>query len=1281
MFALNAFMTCLCLLSTPFIDAGNHMAKEENLVVDELLTKPSAVSPTLFVGLGGCGCKIAVRVAKHLKRRHDYEERFKDLVKFALVDTNINDLESYREEADETFLISDFEKEEYASFASGLKFVEADPYFTQWVPQNYRFRAGDTAGAGQIRIESRLGCYYQMKHGDFVARFRRLLESLKSHEHGHRRLDTSEIRIVICYSVAGGTGSGAHLTLAYMLRDQAKALGKPSLIGVSVLPAVFEDKTGSNKDGTFANGYAALKEMEHLMKLGSPESRFFPESGLTFHYDPSDESRTKVRDKPFEFVYLIDKPESFTVSDPVSAAADGLYLQFFSPLFGVQAGDYDNYTQHQRFLVPHDFEAKGIVGFTQFYGSYGAAVLLVPVDGLVQYSSQAAALSLMRSSFLGDIPGETVYNALRSNPDPFFEVTEHDDEGARPLHLGDFVKKEEGVRKRLRDRLFAKRVRLLAKCEHDDGMEGRFLEMFRHGQRIGDLPGELGSVKRDPERAARDKEQLADRGLNHSIGMLVLDAIAGDDNSARSQPGLIQACQRAIEGASRKLSGDIPVQDKMLVREWKSKAAGWAEDFKRAAMRQLDRGYNKHGIDHPGLENLLELKFLEEDTPEVSLASKRYAVLAIREALKVEMPEPRSFEGFDLPEHEDDDRVREKTAPMIIDALMDQAKKKAMIDVTKAFLEARSKLRDRLANYAEVSRALEMGFDVFERERTRYLERLREQGCDSANQFVLDAEALQMENGRRMWDFFYEDQIANMPELSLSNPRVQAELSGTVRELSMRQGGGTTASLENLFEALCRYAESILTDYIGGDPKSLDAARRDGLRLSDALELEVVYRALYMSNLDEIRAKGGQALRSIIAKYRSQPRERQLNMADPLHQDYLRDKIKRVVKEKASLLVSYDESRDQHGGVRPDHVFLAAIDADFKNSNIEEALEGADIAGLTWIKDDWHNPQQIIFYRAVLNVPVYVFGRMDEMKDYYYRFKNLAKRSKVLHTDKNWEETLPDLDPDTAQEKHRQELVREHIINFSALLTIRDPFMNNQGYIVRRDSAYYLRPPHGPRPSLAAVAGIARPEDEGLAWLGVTLAEAIEHLPEVLIGEKVKYLPFQQLLNAVRAGLAPQVLRDIVKLPFQWRKNRDELRTQYGTSPSPEQRFKLEDYTNSFYRLQEALEVLLAQLRNDEKERKTVGGDYSTNAAGLDEVQVARNLRQSIEILRGFTESWRALENPQESSSVPQNFRGLFRPLAEQELNDTLEWLHNGVWDEDEPGADALPGATDSSSE
>ena len=183
-------------------------------------------------------------------------------------------------------------------------------------------------------------------------------------------------------------------------------------------PAVFEDKTGINRDGTFANAYAALKETEYLMKLAAPDSRFYPEEGIPFHYDPSDVSKRIVHQPPFEFVYIVDKPQSFTVPDPVEAAADGLYLQFLL-IYGYQASDYDNFTQHQRFLVPHDFEAKGIVGFTSFYGSYGAAVLLVPVDGLVDYCSQAAALGLMRASFLRSIPGDATYATLRNVPSHF----------------------------------------------------------------------------------------------------------------------------------------------------------------------------------------------------------------------------------------------------------------------------------------------------------------------------------------------------------------------------------------------------------------------------------------------------------------------------------------------------------------------------------------------------------------------------------------------------------------------------------------------------------------------------------------------------------------------------------------------------------------------------------------------------------------------------------------------------------------------------------------------
>ncbi|WP_158542416.1 tubulin-like doman-containing protein [Lujinxingia litoralis] len=1238
------------------------MANRQNLVVDELLTRPSNVCPTLFVGLGGCGCQIAMRIARHLKSRPDYSERFKDLTKFALVDTNINDLELHREDADESFLISDFEKEAYANLASGKLFLEADEYFTQWVPRDYRFRAGDTAGAGQIRIESRLGSYYQMKHGDLVPRFRRLLEALKRHEHGHRRLDTSEIRIILCFSIAGGTGSGSFLPLAYMLRDQARALGKPNMLGVCVLPAVFEDKTGANKDGTFANSYAALKEVEHLMKLGSPESSFFPTDGIEFHYDPSDHSKRRVRQKPFEFLYLIDKPESFTVDRPVDAAADGLYLQLFSPLFAVQAGDYDNYTQHQRFLVPHDFEAKGIPGFTSFYGSYGAAVLQVPVDGLADYCSRAAALNIMRQSFLGAIPADPIYSSLRSHPEPFYEVTERDDEeNARPVKTADFIKKEEGIRQVLRDRLFQKRVRLLARCEADENAAGRFLAIFRHGHRLGEIPRENATWALDPERVTPDREQLADRGMNFSIGALTLEALCGP--KAGAQPGLLSAARRAMDAASEELEAEVSIERNTLARDLVGRAMYWAEDLKRRGLRVLEQGYTQHGIAFPGLEELLELKFLAQDTEDVSLAAKRFAVLAMRDELRTEMRQPPAPVPFELDGIEDDDKIKEKDAPDLIRRLIDQAMERASRELLTHFIEQRTALRDKLAESVRILRVLELGFDDFQRDQTRQLERLREQGDHSTNQFVLDAEAFQIENGRRMWDFFYADRIAPMPELAMSNPRIQAKLSGTVRDLSLRGSGSTTATLNQLFDALKGYAHLHLMRTLCGDPKSTDPARRDGLTLAQALELEVAYRALYMSNLEKIQERKDAAITEVVARYRAQPRERQLDLMEPIHQDYLRDKIRRVVNERADLLVSYDESRDQHGGVRPNHVFLAAISPDFKDTTVERALNGANLGGMRWVDKGWHNPRQIVFYRAVLNVPLYVFGRMDEMKEHYHRFKNLSKRSKVLHVDRNWEDSLPDLDPDTAQEHHRQEQMRANIVNFAALWTLRDP-LSAQSYILLRDGHYWLREPQLSSPLQSATAS----GTNHLKALGDRLAPAINTLPELLDAERVKYLPYLQLLAAVREGMAPAVLQQIVKLPFQWRKNRDELRTQYGSSPSPNQLLKLRDFTDAFNRLREALDALLAHLRNIETERLTLGGDAGENAAGLHPTQAGENLRQSVEILRSFQEGWRAMEEPERSTSVPPSFRSLFRPLAEEELHQTLETLRIGTT-EPVPGA------------
>lgn len=1247
------------------------MPRDRKLIVTELLTKPSGVCPMLFVGLGGAGCKMVARIARHLRTRPDFRERYRDLIKFAMVDTNVHDLESYREIADATFLISDFEKEDYANLASGKKFLEAEEYFTQWVPADYRFRSGDTSGAGQIRIESRLGVYYQMKHKDFVPRFRRLLEQLKGHEHGHRKLDSDEIRIVLCYSIAGGTGSGCHLPVAYMLRDQASDLGRPTLIGAAVMPAVFEDKVGVNKDGTFANGYAALKETEHLMKLGAPDSRFFPKDGLDFHYNPADSSKRKVHSRPFDFVYLIDKPESFSVEEPVDAAADGLYLQFFSPLYGEQMSDYDNYTQYQRFLVPEDFEERQIPGFSSFYGSFGSAVLLVPVAGLVEYCSQAAALSLIRASFMGDIPPGPEYEPLQVDRDRFDEVTELDEEDAQVYRAADIPNQPQKERRhRLFDRLFAKRIRLLAACEQRAGKDGRFRGIFRHGHYLGSRAHMDGTARHDPELYQEDIEQetrLVGGKMSVSIGGILLPALAGTPEDR--EPELLRRAQQSIQqyrGTS--------VPPELRVADLKRKGTAWREDFKAEGLRRLRDGYMDGTTRVPGMEEIVSLEFLRREAGEVELTAKRYAVLSFLETIDwEEKPEPVAESNFDVQGKSDTSKLKRDKDGDLIEHVASQARTLAFKDVQREFLEQLGPLKKALEKYADEMRDMERGSDRLEREYRARLERLQDQGEESANQYVLDAEALQGEDNRRFWDFYFEDNIAALKELSLSNDRVRQILGDTVIDLSQRSGGGTNSSkLEKLFTALREYAKEYLASRIGGDPHSPDPERRQGLTLSDALELEVIYRALYRSHAEEIQGRGGRVIRQVIAEYRAQPPEKQIDFADPKHQDYLRDKIRRVVQEKASLLCVYERSRDQHGGVRPDHVFLAAIDEGFKNSNIEEALRGANIDNLKWVSGSWHNDKEIIFYRAVLNVPLYTFGRMADMKHHYESFRNLKRPSKALHIDKNWEKDLEDLDPDTLKEEHRKRLVREQIVNFAALLcaphkrlrqmAVEQPGDEPSGKIwhahgagpikttcvQRRRGCYYLIAPNAKPEEVVGDKG------PGLTLLGDTLARAVQRLPDVLTSESVSFRDYRDTLLGIRRGMAPGLLLEVSSLPFEWRRQWEDLSNHYGHKRSVDQKDNLQDLQDSYVSLKEALKTLLEDLRNRELESRTSGEDFSIYASGLDSTHAQKALGQSIQVLTHFVESWDRLEDETLIPETPEAFKDLFQPIKAGKLGDLL---------------------------
>jgi hypothetical protein len=1313
-------------------------------IVNELLSKPSAVTPTLFVGLGGAGCKIVNRIYQHVKARHDYDERFRSLAQFAYLDTNLHDLAKFRAEgAADLFLISDFEKAEYSKLAAGKAYLDADDYFTQWVPNDYRFRTGDTAGAGQIRIESRLGMYYQVKHKDFVQRFRRLIEKLKDHSHGHRQLDNQEIRIVIAYSVAGGTGSGSHLPMSYLLRELASQYGKPIVFGVAALSSVFEDKVGTNKDGVFANGYAALKETEYLMKLGAPESKFFPENGRrTFHYNPLDPTHRTVDAKPFDTLWIIDRPESFHVDDVLSAAGDAMYLQLFTPIYGEQAGDFDNYTQHQRFLVPHDFENKGIPGYTAFYGGIGAAVLHVPDRSILEYCSKRGGLGVIESSFLQGVPGGAAYASVASNPDSFNEVSDLDGKG-RPVKELDFVKRSKQDREQLANKLFQKRVRLLAFAEQETGGDITFFrDAMKHGDSNRALPLKDGSL-RAPEMAAEGKslaqadadlsrwsnDILGAKLLQVSMAHFALNALAAPSNAkdsttsvlvesvidtltkkAKSESGNFIAEKSAEEppeesGWKRLTGGGQPSQPEVSPAEIEETVSRIRGELNGQIVKLLDRPEEMRPSRAdwiPGLAWIDAGSFLTSaGAAEQNLIAKRYAVLAVLDRVTSILAGYAKKATTDGKTRSDSEARAAKDAPpgpeadsdsgnlvgehairARVDTLMKSVISGLRDAVHEQFRRRLQEVQKKLAAYAGVFTTLQEQYGPLRERQEAAAEQLRRNGSVvDTEKFVLDGEALQIESKRRLWDFYFEDQVRYLPELQVSSNELLADtLSEQIQRLvdgQMRGESIPADALESIYKAVSGTISKSLNNAIVGDPRSKSEAERHGLTLHRALELEVRYRALYLSNRAAIDAGGTSGVASLMASVRGG--RDNFNVKDPIHLDYFKDKLKRLIKERSDLICYLDEKHLSQGGTRPDEIFLATVHEDLHKGLLKETLgESLGMRPPRVIEKGVEDRKTVIFYRAILNVPLYVFGRMRDLRAAYHQFKGMARRPKVLHIDKNWEDTLPDLDPAVVEEQHRQLTIRNSVLGFAALLSaglsevdqslqgdggshsdddreeaVRRARMREEAIaslkagggdrcLVWRAAAqsgrrlgdvgsnetarnWVLRMPLQVRMDLARDGQSWDQIDAAETVLGTLMSESILQVQKALEESPTTYKQYETLLRWVRLGQAPIVFERITKVPAEWQRHYESLRNRYGRNPTEAQQRQLSDIQSVYTKLAAALIDLLEELDLRQREEsglisKTLAGTAAPSDD--DDATAADRLKDTIRILQDFKREW-----------------------------------------------------------
>lgn len=106
------------------------------------------------------------------------------------------------------------------------------------------------------------------------------------------------VAINVTFSLAGGTGCGIFLDVAYLIR---KLFGNNvRLNGYAILPGVY--RALPNTRNIFGNGYAALQELDFLMHL-KPEDEPVTFNWISERFDEEDFRRSPT---PYDIVYLID---------------------------------------------------------------------------------------------------------------------------------------------------------------------------------------------------------------------------------------------------------------------------------------------------------------------------------------------------------------------------------------------------------------------------------------------------------------------------------------------------------------------------------------------------------------------------------------------------------------------------------------------------------------------------------------------------------------------------------------------------------------------------------------------------------------------------------------------------------------------------------------------------------------------------------------------------------------------------------------------------------------
>ena len=356
------------------------------------------VRPTLYIGVGGTGGQVLMRLRRRILAEPWGENRSRiDTITdfppahFLHIDLDQRVLTGTDASGDQDPLVKEVKLRPSEKVVEGLDFdnyqhggrLDFYPHIKDWFPLDRLkdMKIDTSTGAGQIRAVSRL--YFYDKFEQIRAATNSHLRELQagiSHQDKLQRLGmetSAERRVVVLASAAGGTGSGAFLDVGYL----AKALNLAPTGPVDLILFLPSGYSGANQRATEANSYAALMELDACM---SGTTRYVhPRKG----WGPGTEDLIPPKDaKPFDSVLLVDTKNmsdqvTNSVSDVYHMVADILFEDFMPGEFAAYKRSVDSNQKRHR-MVPYaqsTGDSSGAVElYPRAYSSFGQCTLESP---------------------------------------------------------------------------------------------------------------------------------------------------------------------------------------------------------------------------------------------------------------------------------------------------------------------------------------------------------------------------------------------------------------------------------------------------------------------------------------------------------------------------------------------------------------------------------------------------------------------------------------------------------------------------------------------------------------------------------------------------------------------------------------------------------------------------------------------------------------------------------------------------------------------------------------